>query len=67
MGSYDRRHVDDKMRKVKRAAALERDEFRYSGSAGPRVASSGATSPMMKADDPETRRLIDAALARRLT
>lgn len=52
-----------KRARAKRAAALARTEFRYPSD--PRTAPAGATSFPIKAEDPENRRLIDKALARR--
>jgi len=49
--------------KAKRDVALERGEFRYPSEA--RVAAASPTSFPVKAEDAETRRLIDEALARR--
>lgn len=49
--------------KAKRDTALARTEFRYPSEA--RIAPSGATSAPIKAEDPETRRLINEALAKR--
>ena len=49
--------------KGRRAAALARVELGFPTS--PRVPASGATSMAVKAEDPATRALIDAALARR--
>lgn len=49
--------------KAKRDAALARTEFAYPSA--PRVPASGATSFALKADDPNDRALIEAALAKR--
>lgn len=62
MGKSRRHHMTG-VAKAKRARALERNEFRTPSE--PRVAPDGATSAPIKAEDPETRRLIDEAIARR--
>lgn len=49
--------------KGRRSAALARVELGFPTS--PRVPAAGATSMAVKAEDPATRALIDAALARR--
>jgi len=51
-------------RRVRMGAALARPEIRGAGEAVGRKAA-GTTGPPVKVVDPETRRLIDEALARR--
>ena len=51
-----------RMAKAKRQAALNRNELRQPSV--PRVSASGPTSAPVKAEDPETRKMIDAALAK---
>lgn len=60
-----RRDESQRRSKAKRDAALARTEFAYPSS--PRVAAAGPTSFALKADDPNDRRLIDEALAKRGT
>jgi len=52
-----------KLSRNRRAFALERNEFRLPSE--PRISAQGVISAPIKAPDPETRRLIDEALARR--
>ena len=55
-----------KWRRVRYGAALARPEFRGACQAAARKATgTGPTSPPVKIVDPDTRRLIDEALARR--
>ena len=49
--------------KGKRDTALKREELR--GPSEPRVSAAGPTSMAVKLEDPETRRIIDEALAKR--
>lgn len=49
--------------KAKRQAELSRPEMLHPTS--PRTSAAGATSMAVKADDPATRALIDAAIAKR--
>lgn len=53
----------EKMAKLKRADALDRPEIR--GPSVPRRAAAGVTSAALKVEDPDVRRMIDEALARR--
>ena len=55
----------ERMARAKRDKALARGEIR--GPTEPRTAAAGPTSFAVKVDDPENRRLIDEALARRGT
>lgn len=60
----DMRHGENVRRvKARRDKALARMELR--GASEPRVAPSAPTSFPIKVQDPETRRLIDEALAKR--
>lgn len=52
-----------KMAKLKRERAMMRPEILQPST--PRTPASGVTSMAVKAEDPETRRMIDEALARR--
>lgn len=52
-----------KMAKAKRERAMMRPEMLLPSA--PRVAAAGVTSMAVKVEDPETRRMIDEALARR--
>lgn len=52
-----------KVAKARRQTALERNEFRYPSE--PRVPADSATSFPVKAEDPELRKMIDDAIARR--
>jgi len=52
-----------KIAKARRQAALARPEILQPSA--PRVSAAGITSMAVKAEDPETRRLIDEALAKR--
>jgi len=52
-----------KMAKAKRSRALGRPEMLQPST--PRVAAAGVTSMAVKADDPDTRRIINEALARK--
>lgn len=62
--SHGRKNHLTGLAKAKRAHALERNEFRTPSE--PRVAPDGATSAPIKAEDPEVRKMIDEALARRV-
>lgn len=55
----------DAIQKARRQLALDRPELRQPSEA--RTSPVGPTSYPIKAEDPETRRLIDEALARRAT
>lgn len=55
--------TDPRIARVRRDIALERAEVR--GLSQQRVPSAGITSFAVKAQDPETRRLVDEFLARR--
>lgn len=59
----NRARTNQLVARERRAFALERNEFRYPSEK--RTAAAGATSFPLKAEDPEVRRLIDEALARR--
>lgn len=58
----NRFRTDERVAKERRARAIARGELRSPTS--PRVSSSGVTSFAVKAEDPETRAMIDAFLAR---
>jgi hypothetical protein len=51
-----------KMARAKRSAALARTELRQPSV--PRISAAGPTSAPIKAEDPETRKLIDDAIAK---
>jgi hypothetical protein len=55
--------TDPKVARQRREKALIRGEFRTPTS--PRVSSAGLTSFAIKAEDPETRRMIDEYIANR--
>jgi hypothetical protein len=63
MSAFDKSHQHDKQKLFKRQEALERFAFRLPSV--PREPPAGVTSFPLKAEDPETRRLIDAAIAAR--
>lgn len=63
MGRHDNARVKMLATKARRQYAIERNEIR--GPTEPRVAPASATSAMMKAEDPDLRRMIDEALAMR--
>lgn len=60
---HNRRDKMTKLAKSRRATALERVELRFG--TNERRSAAGPTSFPMKAEDAETRRMIDEALARR--
>jgi hypothetical protein len=63
MMGRNNRHDMMRMSKNRRASAMERVELRQGTE--PRRSPAGVTSAPLKAEDPELRRMIDEALARR--